>query len=82
MLRILDQLSGRSLKYTSETICFQYFVSASNASLLYAESPGTLAYLTLSLSGYGTGQLFLSSELEREVAKMQLSRGAYLQKER
>jgi hypothetical protein len=48
--------------------------------LVEAESPGTLAYLTLSLSGHETGQLFPSSELETAVVKMQLSRGAYLQK--
>ena len=81
-LRMLDQLSGKSLKYTSETSCFQYFVSASNFSLLEAESSGTLAYLTSSLSGHGTGQLYLSSEVVMAVEKRQLSRGAYLQKQK
>uniref|UniRef100_A0A0A9GJ26 Uncharacterized protein n=1 Tax=Arundo donax TaxID=35708 RepID=A0A0A9GJ26_ARUDO len=33
--------------------------------------------MTLSLSGHGTSQLFLSSELETAVAKRQVSRGAY-----
>jgi len=78
---MLDQLSGKSLKYTSETSCFQYFVSASNFSLLEAESSG-LAYLTSSLSGHGTGQSYLSSEVVMAVVKRQLSRGAYLQKKK
>lgn len=42
-IAMLDQLNGKSLKYTSEMSCFQYFVSASNFSLLEAESSGTLA---------------------------------------
>jgi len=78
---MLDQLSGKSLKYTSETSCFQYFVSASNFSLLEAESSGR-EYITSSLAGNGTGQLYLSSEVVMAVVKRQLSRGAYLQKKK
>ena len=59
--------------------CFQYFVSASNFSLLEAESSGTL---TSSLSGHGTGQLYPSSEVVMAVVKRQLSRGAYPQKKK